>query len=45
MTSKELKLLGKALKALLDNGLTDELKEIIYEMAEEENDNPIENKK
>ena len=36
MTSKELKLLGKALKALLDNGLIEELKDIIYEMAEGE---------
>ena len=39
MTSKELKLLGKALKALIECGEIEKLKEIIFEMAEEEKDN------
>jgi len=34
MTKKELKLLGMALKALLDAGMITEVKKIVTEMAE-----------
>ena len=36
MASKELKLLGQTLKALVENDLQEDLKKIIFEMAEEE---------
>jgi hypothetical protein len=38
VTAKELKLFGKALKALNDNGMKKELTEIIDDMAEDKNE-------
>jgi len=38
VTAKELRLFGKALKALNDNGMKKELTEIINDMAEDRNE-------
>jgi len=37
MTGKEIRLLGMALKALMDNEMYDKVKEIVDVMAEKEN--------